>query len=241
MLPLVHIMDYVGMLLIAAVLGAIGGVGWEFLQQRLHNSGSIELPGPAGEGRYYDLGWIASALLGSMAALALMYFFSPEIRTIVQQPDGSTITTSSYEIIKLIALSLLVGCGGSTILQSLQARVVAMLNAQRVETTATTAQQLLAQLGAEATRVTQTAIHDTITAYRVEAQTVQSAPGGADHLPGDRAESVRDAAVCDDQQKHLTAVVEGIVRVADAHAATILQHRVADAQALIATVARGSK
>ena len=45
MIELVKDIDYVYMVLIAAGVGAIGGLGAELLLQRADNTGTIELPG----------------------------------------------------------------------------------------------------------------------------------------------------------------------------------------------------
>lgn len=45
MIELVNDVDYVYMILIAAGMGAVGGLGAELLLQRSENTGTIELPG----------------------------------------------------------------------------------------------------------------------------------------------------------------------------------------------------
>jgi hypothetical protein len=63
-----------------------------------------------------------------------LYFLAPITTTVTQQPDGSSVTTRNYDIIKLVALSLVVGTAGTTFIAAAQARILAAVNEQKVQT-----------------------------------------------------------------------------------------------------------
>jgi hypothetical protein len=108
------------MLLVVALLGALGGLAYELLQR----------------GRQTDqhLGWLAGPAIGATAALAVLYLFPPQIPTITVNADGTSTTSYVYDPVRLVALSLIVGSGGGTILTALQARVLAETNQRKAET-----------------------------------------------------------------------------------------------------------
>jgi hypothetical protein len=112
--------NWIVMLLVAASLGALGGLAYELLHR----------------GRKTDehLGWITSPVVGAAAALAILYFFPPQIPTVTVAEDGTTTTTYVYDVVKLVALSLIAGSAGGTLLIAMQARVVAQVKEQEVQT-----------------------------------------------------------------------------------------------------------
>jgi hypothetical protein len=112
--------NWIVMLLVAASLGAFGGLVHEFL----HKDRGVE-------GR---LGWFAGPLIGAAAALAVLYFFPPQIPTVKVAEDGTSTTTYVYDLVKLVALSLIAGSAGGTLLTAMQARVLAQVKEQEVQT-----------------------------------------------------------------------------------------------------------
>jgi hypothetical protein len=124
---------YWQMLLIAMGCGAVGGLAFELLQKRFGNIGVLEIPRIFGRGRFSDLGWIASVIIGAVTAVAVLYFLSPEVRTVMQGSDGTTTTTAEYDLVRLVALSLITGSAGPSFLNALQQKVLTALNAQEKE------------------------------------------------------------------------------------------------------------
>jgi 4-amino-4-deoxy-L-arabinose transferase-like glycosyltransferase len=112
--------NWIVMLLVAASLGALGGLAHEFL----HKNRSTE----------ERLGWFAGPLVGAAAALAILYFFPPQIPTVTVAEDGTSTTTYVYDLVKLVALSLIAGSAGGTLLSAMQARVLAQVKEQQVKT-----------------------------------------------------------------------------------------------------------
>jgi hypothetical protein len=124
--------DYLGVLAIAAGCGLIGGFVYELLQTRRRGTGRIELPGRVGRSLYFDLGFVASIIVGGVAAVAVLYVFPPRLDLAVTASDGTTTVTGQYDLIKLIAISLIAGSAGASILAALQGRVLNAVNAQQV-------------------------------------------------------------------------------------------------------------
>ncbi len=136
MQQLVSSSDYFWMLAIAAIAGAIGGIGFELMPNSSEgHMGAIETPHRLPKSPYFDLGFFANILLGAITSVAVLYFFPPETRTVVQDAKGGTQTIMSYDIVKLIALSLIVGSAGPSFLSSIQGRLSGALNAQKEELT----------------------------------------------------------------------------------------------------------
>jgi hypothetical protein len=131
MIELTQDWDYVLMILIAAGVGAIGGFGGELLMSRADNTGTVETPGRLAGTRFVDIGFPASLILGAIAAVAILYFFPPVVETITAGANGAEPeTTQEYDVVKLVALSLIVGSGGPAFLQTAQSRIIAAVNAQ---------------------------------------------------------------------------------------------------------------
>lgn len=125
--------DYFAMLATAMVAGAFGGIAFELMQTRFRNhTGSIEIPHRLNSSHYIDLGFWSSIFLGAITALAVLYFFPPETQITVQGSSGQSQTTMSYNLVKLIAFSLIVGSAGPSFLTSIQSRVSVALNEQKV-------------------------------------------------------------------------------------------------------------
>jgi hypothetical protein len=131
-IELVEDSDYVSMILLAAGVGAIGGLGAELLLKRAENTGTLDIPGKLKGTRFVDIGFPASLIIGAIAAVAILYFFPPVIETVTSGEDGAAPeTTREYDLVKLVALSLIVGSAGPAFLSTAQSRVMSALNAQR--------------------------------------------------------------------------------------------------------------
>jgi hypothetical protein len=116
MIPMLTMSDFVTMLVLAAVLGAVGGLVGQLMAM-------LQLtPVPTSWTALFTppIGWIANPVVGAA--------------TVTQRPDGSSVTTQNYDIIKLVALSLVVGTAGTTFIAAAQARILAAVNEQKVQT-----------------------------------------------------------------------------------------------------------
>lgn len=143
--------DYVVMIVVAALCGAIGGFGFELIQSRritsagitsapaegaVEESGSLQVPRWLANQSYYDLGFWAAVVVGAIAAVGTLYFLAPTVSITIEQANGASTTSLQYDLIKLIALSLLVGTAGQSVLTSMQARVLAAITAQKLDSKA---------------------------------------------------------------------------------------------------------
>jgi len=116
-------------LLLAIVFGGLGGLVYELVILQ----GSVENPHKVDGAFTYDLGVWGRILMGSLAAIATLYVFSPE------------------DAYKLIAVSVAAGASGSAVFKSLQSRLEAVISQHSLNTT----HELIAEMGdraAEATR-----------------------------------------------------------------------------------------
>jgi hypothetical protein len=155
-------------ILIAALAGAVGGLVYELLLERAGDSGTIEVPGRRGK-RYQDLGFFASLIVGAVAAVAFLFFYDGReiVRVevpVAQDAQGKTspqplpsaagrATTSDreYEVVKLIAVSLIVGSAGGSFMSAMRNKVLAMVNGDRVKTLQGLTDQLAHDAGATLT------------------------------------------------------------------------------------------
>ena len=131
--------DYVILLLTTAVLGALGGLAYELT---LGGRGRVEWPHWAQRGRYLDLGVWASIILGSIAAPSALWIFPPEETTTIDTA-GKAVTTTEWNIIKVVGLSLIVGSAASSFLTAMQARALALVKTQEAQQTRNVANQQL--------------------------------------------------------------------------------------------------
>jgi hypothetical protein len=131
--------DYVILFCVAAALGAIGGVAYELT---LGGRGRVELPRLMQRGRYYDLGVWANVILGAIAAPAALWIFPPEEKTTVSAA-GEAVTTTEWNIVKVVGLSLIIGSAASSFLTAMQARALALVKTQEAQQTTKVATQQL--------------------------------------------------------------------------------------------------
>lgn len=152
MIELKETVDYVFMILVAAGVGAIGGLASELLLERSENTGTIELPGRIAGTRILDLGFPASLLIGAIAAASILYFFPPTTETVTPSATAGEPATTvvEFDLVKLVALSLIVGSAGPRFLSAAQTRVLAALNEQKAGTAVTAGTTQVSQLAASA-------------------------------------------------------------------------------------------
>lgn len=164
-----NVIGYFVLMLSAALVGGLGGLGAELLQDWNGNTGTVEKPHPV-DSTHSDLGWVASVILGAMAAIAILYFLPPQTVTTVQLDTGTTETTVQYDLIKLVALSLIAGAGGSVILKSLVDRLRALLEQERARLIMSSAHECVAQLPAQVTADLHDVLRTAIETQRVAAR-----------------------------------------------------------------------
>jgi hypothetical protein len=151
------------MLLVAGGVGLIGGIGAALIEWKTKQTGPSPSPattqteavaaasgavtppavktattsadGKCGSG---FLNVLTCIVLGGIAAVAILYFFPPIKEVVEPGDDGKTVTTTFYDLIKLVTLSLIVGSAGTTVLQALQAKALNSVNEQKVGAVAAT-------------------------------------------------------------------------------------------------------
>jgi hypothetical protein len=122
--------DFAWLILVVALLGAAGGVAAELLQNRGNVTGAVQLPMHATGSRLVDLGVVGSMIIGAVAAVAVLYLVPPTTTTAA---TASTAATTSYDIVKGVALSILAGSAGRALLTSLQSRLLASAGQQQAQ------------------------------------------------------------------------------------------------------------
>jgi hypothetical protein len=146
--PLTGFGSYFGMFAAAIISGAIGGFAFELMPAHSEcHMGLIKIPNRSkrkdgSEDSSFDLGFLSSLLLGAVTAVAFLYFFPPETQTVKTDATGITTTSYSYDLVKLVALSLIVGSAGPSFLSSIQGRLAGALNEQRQDIARATNEEL---------------------------------------------------------------------------------------------------
>jgi hypothetical protein len=159
-IDLTHTVDYVYMLLIAAGVGAVGGLGAELVMNRAESSGTLALPGSTKDKAIWRMGFPASLIVGAIAAVAVLYFFPPVVEKIVTGTNGAPAkTVNQYELAKLVPLALIVGSAGPAFLSTAQSRLMSALNAQKAEAVAETAKSQVDQIATSAAATVGPAVH----------------------------------------------------------------------------------
>lgn len=188
MLTLASTGDYLFMVLIAAVSGLLGGLAAELLLSRDGQSGAFELPGRS-KGRF-DFGGFASLVVGAVAGVAILLVLPANQTVVSTTADGTTTSTASFDLLRLIATTLVAGSAGGSVLTALQARVTAAINAARVEFVRATGEE-------EVERVRDTAIRHLDAMARTLAPEPEGAPAGARARGIGRPPAVERAATQD--------------------------------------------
>jgi hypothetical protein len=124
--------DYVLLFALAAALGAVGGLVYELTLTRGGQTGRLEYPHRTR--RFRDLGYLANMILGAVAAIAALSVFPPDVKTSVDAA-GQTVSTTEYDLVSVVALSLIIGSAGGGFLSAMQARTLALVNAQKTKQT----------------------------------------------------------------------------------------------------------
>jgi hypothetical protein len=142
MVTLTGAVDYVWLFLTAAISGAVGGLAYELLRPgrsdtptgEIETSGWLRVPFYRGQPRppIIELGVFSSLIVGAIAAVAAAYFFTPEVQ-VKEMVRGVEVVTTKWQIVKVVPLSLIVGSAGGAFLTAMQSRVLAQVNAERVE------------------------------------------------------------------------------------------------------------
>jgi hypothetical protein len=131
--PLTSPHDYVVLFALAALFGAIGGIAYELTLTRRKKTGALQFPS-LDRWHYLQLGFLSSMLLGAVAAVAISYFFTPEVE-VKSVVGGAAVIQTKWQIVKVIPLSLIVGSSGGAFLEAMRGRLLGELNAQKVATT----------------------------------------------------------------------------------------------------------
>lgn len=158
MITLDETSDYWIMLAIVAGFGSFGGLVYDLLQTRGSNTGMLEILGRRERNRYFDLGSIASILVGAATAIVILYIFPPTITI----DEGGNATTQ-YDLVALVALSIIVGSAGPSFLEIAQQRIRAAVNAQQARTKIGEGQTQVEQVGTVIAKVeTENAIREAL-------------------------------------------------------------------------------
>jgi hypothetical protein len=159
------------MLLVAGGVGLIGGIGAGLLEMRRDSASTSGTPGASGsQSRSKWGGFWASIVLGGIAAIAILYFFPPAQEIVKTGPGEEQVTTTSYDLTKLVALALIVGSAGSAFLQVMQTRALALANAERAKATEETGIAALDGVGQHAAELTKTGVTAAAPQIRAELQ-----------------------------------------------------------------------
>jgi hypothetical protein len=129
MIDLNDLKDYVGLMILAAIVGAVGGFVGELMISRRSGSGQLEAPHKSDRGRFWDLGFFAGIIVGAAAAVAVMLLLPPA-ETVVK--DG--VETTSYDLIRVVAQSLIVGSAGTSFMRALRDKVSKVVADTKLET-----------------------------------------------------------------------------------------------------------
>jgi hypothetical protein len=137
MIPLSNPGMYFLVAAVAFLLGALGGFVAELLLR--NGAGQIELPRaprqPSPDARRFgrvrvaDLGFWASVLIGSIAAVVVVFLIDPG--TIAVEGGGQV---DAYSVRTIIVVSIIGGSAGAAVISALQARLLAALATQSSQT-----------------------------------------------------------------------------------------------------------
>ena len=98
--------------------------------------------------------------------MAILYFFPPVVETIAVDPKtGKPDTTHEYDLVKLVALSLIVGSAGPAFLSTAQSRVMSALNAQKADTAVETGKAQVDQVAKSAKAAVSGAVQEAVNTH----------------------------------------------------------------------------
>jgi hypothetical protein len=140
-------------LIVAAVAGGAGGLAAALILLDPTQTKDARPTGTAALGVV-----VIRTAVGVAASVAFLFFFPTEIRTTVVA-RGTTTTVTVYPFLKVVALGIVVGSGGSAVLSAMQSKALAMVNQgkaladkETMRATAVTALSALPAMAAEAAR-----------------------------------------------------------------------------------------
>jgi hypothetical protein len=183
-------------LVVAVTVGAAGGVLAELLQTQRGITGALEMPShPPSDPNVLELGLLASMILGGGAGVAILYFLPPTVTV-----NGQI----SYDVVKGVALALLAGSLGRTLLTSLQSRLLVSLKDQQVRSTAAVAARQLDQQAKAAAADTAAAVKQAVSEH--------ADPANAEQFAQQIVSAVADQAQgrAEDGKKAIAAVAPGM-------------------------------
>jgi hypothetical protein len=76
-----------------------------------------------GDDSFLSWGFLGSMFVGAITAAGVLFFIPQETTITVQAANGATVAQTSYNLVKLIALSLIVGASGPTILSAMTSKL----------------------------------------------------------------------------------------------------------------------
>ena len=122
MIEMLTLRDYVTMLGLAAVFGALGGlVGQLMARQQAMMMQQAMMPSMPPKGGVANL--LVGTLVGAAAAVIALYFLAP-----------ITTQANAYDFIRLVASSLVVGTAGSTFITAAQMQLLMAVKEQKIQT-----------------------------------------------------------------------------------------------------------
>jgi hypothetical protein len=154
MVQLDDLSDYVWMIAWAAVFGALGGMAAYIMTGRQAAANKTAADAVSGQPigrRALDLATrgLGSVFLGAVAAIISLYFLAPITTTVTEGAEGVR-SVDHYNVIQLVALALVVGAAGETVIAAAQARLIAAVQAEKTQLTVAVAQAQVEAVGQRA-------------------------------------------------------------------------------------------
>lgn len=147
--------DYVWMIGWAAFFGALGGMAAYIMTGRqtavTGKNDAADVAEQATGRRLMDLATrgLGSVFLGAVAAVISLYFLAPITTTVTEGVNGAS-SIDRYNVIQLVALALVVGAAGETVIAAAQARLIAAVQAEKTQATVAVAQAQVEEVGQRA-------------------------------------------------------------------------------------------
>jgi len=141
--------DYARLFALAAALGVVGGLANELLHSVRGRNGNLRMPKYQRSKGLLYLGFVGPIILGAVAAVVVLVFL-PTSEESRPGPGGTTVMVRTYDLLRVVPLSLAAGVGGSAVLTAAQARLVAMVNQQKADFLQATVSSSLDRAAAQA-------------------------------------------------------------------------------------------